>query len=159
MTVVKIAIWIDVPIGFCFDIARNISLHPQSVPHTKEKAVAGVTDGLIHEGETVTWEAIHLGLRQTLTARIISMNPPYEFVDRMEEGAFQSLIHVHLFKEENGGTLMTDILQFESPFGPVGKAFNRLFLKKYMTDFLARRSENLKQIAEDEYVRAGRPGV
>ncbi|MGP4075387.1 SRPBCC family protein [Halobacillus sp. K22] len=159
MPVVKVAIWIDVPIEFCFDIARNISLHPRSVPHTKERAVAGVTEGLIQEGETVTWEAIHLGVRQTLTARIISMNPPYEFIDRMEEGAFHSLIHVHLFEEQNEGTLMTDILQFESPFGPVGRIFNRLFLKKYMTNFLVGRSENLKEIAEDEYSRTGKPRI
>jgi hypothetical protein len=44
---------IAAPINICFDCARNIDLHQQSVVHTKEIAIAGRKSGLIEEGETV----------------------------------------------------------------------------------------------------------
>ncbi|UOR13390.1 SRPBCC family protein [Halobacillus amylolyticus] len=150
MPVLKLSIWIDLPIDECFDLARDISLHPKSVPHTKERAIGGVTEGLIEAGESVTWEAVHLGVKQRLTARIQSMDRPYQFIDVMGKGAFSSLTHVHLFAEERGGTRMTDILQFEAPLGLLGRLANKLFLERHMRNFLKVRLENLKQIGEEK---------
>jgi hypothetical protein len=43
-----------------FNLSRSIDLHLISTAKTNEKAVAGVTIGLINLNETVTWEANHL---------------------------------------------------------------------------------------------------
>ncbi|KXH85030.1 SRPBCC family protein [Chryseobacterium kwangjuense] len=131
-----------------FDLARDIDLHQKSTGKTNEKAIAGRTSGLIEENETVTWRAKHLGVYQTLTTKIISMNKPYQFTDMMLKGAFKSMKHQHIFKEKNGGTLMTDIFEFESPLGIIGKLFNHFFLKDYMRKFLLDRNALIKRIAE-----------
>ena len=57
---------------------------------TKEKAVGGVTTGLLLAGDVVTWEAVHFGIRQRLTAKITEMDRPYMFEDIMVKGAFHS---------------------------------------------------------------------
>jgi hypothetical protein len=59
MPTIKPITSISAPVEFCFDLARSIDLHTQSMQHTGEKAVAGTTIGLIGLNETVTWRARH----------------------------------------------------------------------------------------------------
>ena len=55
----------------CFDLARNVDIHTETTANTKERAAAGVTTGLMEKGDSVTWEAIHFGVKQKLTAKIV----------------------------------------------------------------------------------------
>ncbi|RXM51795.1 MULTISPECIES: SRPBCC family protein [unclassified Chryseobacterium] len=139
---------INADINTVFDLARNIDLHQKSTSKTHEKAIAGRTSGLIEENETVTWRAKHLGVYQNLTTKIISMEKPNQFTDEMQKGVFKSLRHQHIFKTVNGKTIMTDIFDFESPLGIIGKMFNKLFLKNYMKNFLLERNKLMKTTAE-----------
>ncbi|MDR7073057.1 SRPBCC family protein [Fictibacillus barbaricus] len=148
MPVIQHKEYIAAPIEICFDLARNINVHTQTTSHTKEKAIGGVTSGLIEEGESVTWEAVHLGVKQRLTAKIIEMERPYRFVDVMVKGAFHSFTHTHTFEDTNEGTVMVDHFEYKSPFGIIGKLADFLFLEKYMTNFLVTRAKALKDIAE-----------
>lgn len=134
-----------------FDLARDIGLHQKSASQTNETAVAGKTSGLIEEGESVTWRAKHLGFYQTHTSKIIEMQKPHQFTDIMLEGAFKSFKHQHIFKTNANKTIMIDILEFESPFGVIGKIFNFIFLKNYLKNFLLKRSQLIKSIAENEF--------
>lgn len=131
-----------------FDLARDIDLHQKSTFKTGEKAIAGRTSGLIELDETVTWKAKHLGVIQTHTSKITAMEKPYHFTDIMLKGTFKSFIHQHLFKTEGNQTVMTDILEFESPFGIIGKLFNHFFLKNYMIKFLIERNKLIKITSE-----------
>lgn len=76
------------------------------------------------------------------------MQKPYQFTDIMVKGTFKSLKHQHFFKEQKGCTLMTDRFEFESPFGIIGKLFNKFFLKKYLQNFLLERNAIIKKTAE-----------
>lgn len=132
----------------CFDLARDIDMHQKTTLGTREKAIAGVTTGLIKLGETVTWEATHLGLRQQLTSKITAFDAPYHFRDTQIKGPFRSLEHDHYFKNDGGYTIMTDEFRFQSPGGLLGRLFNFLILTRYMHRFLARRNDLLKIFAE-----------
>lgn len=136
-----------------FDLARDIDVHQKSTSKTNEKAIAGRTSGLIEEGETVTWKAKHLGIYQTLTTKIVSMNKPHHFVDVMQKGAFKSMKHQHIFTQEGKNTVMTDIFEFESPFGIIGKISNTIFFKNYMKTFLLERNQLIKITAENKELR------
>ena len=96
-----------------------------------ERAVAGVTSGLIRGGEEVTWEARHFGVTWRMTSRIVEFDPPRRFVDEMVRGPFTAFRHVHLFEAHGGGTRMTDVITFQTPLGvltkrPVGAYLRRL---------------------------------
>jgi len=147
---IQLSLYINAPRERCFDLSRSIDLHQISTEGTHERAIGGVTSGLIGMGETVTWRAKHLGIYQNLTSIINSYNFPYSFSDRQVKGAFKSFEHKHAFIEENGGTLMKDVFYFESPLGIIGKLANLLFLTSYMRKFLIKRNNFIKQIAEGE---------
>ncbi|TMU85073.1 SRPBCC family protein [Bacillus sp. BHET2] len=132
----------------CFGLARNVDIHTKTTSKTKEKALGGVMQGLLEEGDSVTWEATHFGIKQKLTAKVTHMERPIEFVDTMVKGAFSSFTHTHQFVEEIGGTLMIDTFEYKSPFGSIGVIADKLFLEKYMTEFIINRAKELKRIAE-----------
>jgi len=133
-----------------FDLSRSIDLHKISTEHTNETAVDGKTSGLIGPQEWVTWKAKHFGVYQKLTSKITAFNRPYFFADEMVYGAFKSFRHEHHFKEIPEGTLMTDIFNYQSPLGILGKLADKLFLKRYMVSLLEKRNWTIKDFAESD---------
>ena len=133
-----------------FDLSRSIDLHKISTEHTNETAVAGKLNGLIGLNESVTWRAKHFGIYQNLTSKVTEFDRPNYFVDEMVKGAFKSFRHEHHFTDFNGGTLMTDYFDYESPVGILGKFADKLFLLNYMTDLLTERNRIVKDFAETD---------
>ena len=149
---------IRAPIERVFDLSRSIDAHLASASRTKERAVAGRTSGLIGLGETVTWSAVHLGVRQKLTVEIVAFERPHSFSDKMISGAFKSMVHHHTFKAVDNHTIMSDEFDFEAPFGVIGRIVENLLLADYMRRFLEQRNREIKTLAEGEewqrYIRA-----
>jgi len=148
MTTITLITKIKAPVQICFDLSRSIDFHQHTTRQSGERAIGGRTTGLIEEGEFVTWEAIHFAIKQKLTTRIVEMNAPYYFFDRMTQGAFMSMEHSHSFAEADEQTIMSDIFSYEVPFGLAGRLFNIVVLKRYMTDLLNERNQMIKQAAE-----------
>lgn len=106
-----------------------------------ERAVAGVTSGVMRLGDTVTWKARHFGLPITMTSVISQYDAPHRFVDEQQSGPFRRWWHEHRFEPVAGGTLMTDVVEFEAPAGAVGRLVNDLLLTRYTTKLLKQRNE------------------
>jgi ligand-binding SRPBCC domain-containing protein len=150
MPLIHLNTQIKAPIQIVFDLSRSIDFHQESASETGEIAIAGRTSGLIELGETVTWEAVHFGIKQNLTTKITAMNAPHSFTDEMLKGVFKSIKHDHLFTEVNGVTTMVDNFYFESPLGIFGKLFNAFILKNHMKRFLEIRNAAIKREAESQ---------
>jgi len=142
--------FVQASIERCFDLARDVDIHTRTTEGTEEKAVGGVTTGLLLAGDVVTWEAVHFGIKQELTAKVTVMDRPYMFEDIMVKGAFHSFHHIHEFIEKDNGTLMIDRFQYTSPYGVIGVIADKLFLESYMRKFIVSRARALKHIAENE---------
>jgi ligand-binding SRPBCC domain-containing protein len=134
---------IAAPVRRVFDLARSVELHVESAAASDERAVAGKTSGLLGAGDSVTWEARHLGRWRWLTVRITAFDPPRSFRDEQMEGPFVSFRHDHRFEAESGGTLMTDVLDFASRVPLV----DRLVLAPYLRRFLKRRNDAIRRAA------------
>jgi ligand-binding SRPBCC domain-containing protein len=144
----RIVTRIAAPIEVCFNLARDIDFHTRSLSDTGERAVAGRTSGLIGMGESVTWEARHLGVRQQLTAEVTDFDFPKYFRDVMTRGAFQSFAHDHRFETVGRETVMTDEVVFRSPFGTLGALVDSVFMTGYLRRLLEGRCQAIKQEAE-----------
>ena len=157
MPVIVLETRIRAPRERVFDLARSIDAHQASTPGTTERAVAGITSGLIGLGEEVTWRARHFGVTQHLTVRITACDRPRHFQDVMLRGAFARMRHDHHFSTDSldpNVTLMTDRFDFAAPLGPLGRLAEILFLTRYLRRFLKTRNALLKACAEgDEWTR------
>jgi ligand-binding SRPBCC domain-containing protein len=139
---------IAAPLSTCFDLARSVDAHVQSAAGTGERVVGGRLSGLLELGDEVTWEARHFGVTQRLSSKITQFQPYTFFQDRMTRGAFRFLEHDHLFEPQGNGTLMTDVLKFEAPLGPLGWIAERVLLAPHLRRFLIARGLALKAMAE-----------
>jgi ligand-binding SRPBCC domain-containing protein len=148
MAVIRIVTTIAAPIDRCFDLARDIDFHTQSLAGTGERAVAGRITGLIGLDESVTWEARHLGVRQRFTALVTAFERPVYFRDVMTAGAFKSFAHDHRFEDRGGMTVMTDEVVFRSPLGLFGWLVDHVFMTSYLRRLLDGRCQAIKHEAE-----------
>lgn len=147
---IHLTTFIKAPAKRIFDLSRSISLHKISTAHTQEKAIAGVTSGLINKDETVTWQAKHLFKTRQFTSKIMEMQSPLFFEDEMTQGDFKSFKHQHHFKQVDNGTIMIDLVDFESPYGALGKLVNKFYMKRYIEKLLIKRNKVIQEYAETE---------
>ncbi|MFC3299341.1 SRPBCC family protein [Arthrobacter agilis] len=126
-----------------FDRSRSIDAHTGSMAHSREKAIAGTTTGLISLGEQVTWRAWHFGLPIHMTSRIVEMESADYFVDEQVKGPFRTFRHVHEFSHDDGVTTMIDRIRFAAPFGSLGRLVEVLLLERYLKKLIETRNRFL----------------
>ena len=148
MPIIILKTLINAPIEHCFDLSRNIDLHLQSMKASGENAIAGKKTGLINLHESVTWRARHFGIPFEMTNKISTIEYPTRFVDEMVKGPFKKLHHQHQFKIMGSQTEMTDIFEFQAPFGLLGWLVEKIFLKNYMLKLIEKRNKVIKLQAE-----------
>jgi ligand-binding SRPBCC domain-containing protein len=144
---IRIVTKIAAPVEECFDLSRSIDLHLESMIASRERAVGGVTSGLIDDGQEVTWEAHHLGVRWRMTSRITAFDRPHRFVDEMVHGPFASFRHEHNFEEDGEGTVMTDVVAVRMGLGPIGPVAD-IVAAAYLRRLLGLRNATIKRRAE-----------
>jgi ligand-binding SRPBCC domain-containing protein len=161
MPTIELITRIRAPRERCFDLSRSVEIHVSSTQETGERAVGGVTTGLLGPGQEVTWSARHFGVRQRLTSRITAFDRPAHFRDSMVAGAFRRFDHDHFFEARGGEevTEMREVFDFESPLGPLGRIADALVLTRYLRGFLERRNEVIKRSAESDEWRALLPST
>jgi ligand-binding SRPBCC domain-containing protein len=115
---------------------------------TRERAIAGVTSGLIGPDQEVTWEGRHFGVRFRFTSRITAFRQPSYFQDSMISGPFADFVHDHSFELRDGCTVMQDEVRFRSPLGLLGGLVDRFVLEPHLRRLLRRRNQALKLAAE-----------
>lgn len=146
--IIHLTTYINAPVNKCFELSISVDVHQQSTGNTREKAIAGVTSGMMGLNDTVTWEAIHFGVKQKLTSKITKYQYPFYFVDEMVSGVFKKIYHQHVFTETGNTTTMTDVFEYAAPLGLLGKLAEKLFLTRYLRNFLIERNNYIKLIAE-----------
>ena len=131
---------IGAPARECFDLSLSVDAHTASMSRSGERAVAGIESGVMGLGDSVTWRARHFGIPFTMTSQITEYEPPHRFVDEQTTGPFGQWWHEHNFEETDGTTTMTDVVEFSSPLGPLGRFVDATVLTRYMTRLLRHRN-------------------
>lgn len=149
MPTIAFKTFIAAPPERVFALNLDVDAHAAAFADSRERAVGGVLHGQMRLGDTVTWEAVHFGVRQHLTSQITRYAPPNSFRDEMVRGAFHSFQHDHTFTAIEDGTLMEDRFVYVAPLGPFGWLANRLFLRAYVARLLQQRAAHLKRLAEN----------
>ncbi|MDP9252552.1 MAG: SRPBCC family protein [Chloroflexota bacterium] len=110
--------------------------------------ISPVASDLLGPTDVVTWEATQLGVRQRLTSKIGHFDRPRSFEDEQTAGPFASFWHRHVFASRGDATVMTDLVRYRAPFGPLGWVVERVYLDRYLRAFVERRAAHLRALAE-----------
>lgn len=139
---------IGAPVERCFDLCRSVDLHVDSYSHAHERAVGGVTSGLVDLGDEVHFRMRELGFPYGISVRIAALDRPHHFRDEQIEGILTRANHDHHFEAVEGGTRMVDTFTYNPPLGPIGRGLDALFLRRHITRTLSRKNANLARVAE-----------
>jgi hypothetical protein len=139
----------DAPMERCFRLATSIDL--VSAAGTGEKAIGGVTSGLIGSDGFVQWQGRQFGRAGIHTSHIDSTRidgwRPYSyFREIMVQGSFARFEHEHHFAIMDDGTRMRDEIRFTVP-GLLGSLAEKL-VRRHLVEMLKRRNAFLKWVAE-----------
>ncbi len=141
------SITIKAPIETVFhfhDDTRNLlKITPPNIKVTIEHATA---PGL---GQIVELKVRQFGfLTSHMKMQFVEYNPPTLFSDRQLKGPFKSMFQRRILSEKNGETTLTDIFEYELPFGWLGKLAHTLFVRKQIEEMFTYRQEMTKRILE-----------
>ena len=67
-----------------------------------------------------------------------------------EDGTEQIVELSDFFEQKDNYIKVTDVIEYETPFGVFGKLFDKLLLKKHLTNFIVHRNAVLKNLAEKQ---------
>ena len=148
MSFIHLTSFIAAPQERVFDLSLSVDLHKQSMKAYGEKIIEGTFNGLMKQGDTVTWAARHLFKERKLKEKITALQRPDFFTDEQVEGDFGMMKHEHYFKPIENGTIMIDQFHYDLKNGILGSLVIRFYLEKYMTSLLNQRNQAIKMAAE-----------
>jgi ligand-binding SRPBCC domain-containing protein len=97
-------------------------------------------------GTRIDYRLSLFGIPFAWRTRIEEVVPGESFVDVQLAGPYRRWRHLHRFFDAPGGTLVSDRVEYELPFGPLGDAVHALLVERTLDrifEFRRRRVERL----------------
>ena len=84
-----------------------------------------------------------LGIKMNWLTEITQVKEPYYFVDEQRAGPYALWHHEHRLSPTDRGVLMTDLVTYRPPGGPLGDLARRMFIRKQLEGIFRYREEAL----------------
>lgn len=78
------------------------------------------------------WVRPVLGIKMNWLTEITQVREPYYFVDEQRAGPYALWHHEHMLEAIPKGVLMSDLVTYRLPAGPLGRLAHGLFVKKQL---------------------------
>ena len=78
--------------------------------------------------------------------RIDSFDPPHQFVDTQVRGPYKLWRHTHEFTAADGGTLVTDRVEYQLRLGPIGWLAHKVFVGRTLERIFEHRAETIARL-------------
>jgi uncharacterized protein YbjT (DUF2867 family)/ligand-binding SRPBCC domain-containing protein len=97
-----------------------------------------------------------LGIPVGWKTRIDAYDPPRSFQDTQLRGPYSKWEHRHTFEAVDGGTLITDEIEYAVPFGPLGDVVNRLAIRDELRRIFGYRADAIRSAFAEPAAATGR---
>jgi hypothetical protein len=115
--------------------------------------IHGSPPGVLSEGSRIEYRIRWTVVTLRWVTRITRWSPPLEFEDVQERGPYAAWIHTHRFSPSgrgDGAVRMDDRVEYALPFGPIGRAVHRLFVRRQLEEIFAYRRRAIEEIFGSE---------
>jgi ligand-binding SRPBCC domain-containing protein len=96
-------------------------------------------------GTLIDYQIKLYGIPLNWKTEITRWDPPSGFVDSQIKGPYSVWIHEHKFEEQDGKTIMTDIVDYDIPAGFLKSLVNKVFVSKQIQSIFEYRRISIKQ--------------
>ena len=98
----------------------------------------------IYPGLMISYKVSPLaGIKMNWLTEITQVKEPYYFVDEQRAGPYALWHHEHRLSPTDRGVLMTDLVTYRPPGGPLGDLARRMFIRKQLEGIFRYREEAL----------------
>lgn len=98
----------------------------------------------LKEGQIISYQVTPLPFFKTKwISEITEINFPYQFTDIQTAGPYKSWIHTHKLEATKNGCIMTDYIEYEVPFGILGKLLHPFIIKPQLNEIFEHRRKNI----------------
>jgi ligand-binding SRPBCC domain-containing protein len=136
-------IWVPRPLDEVFRFfadARNLQ---KITPPWLDFRITTQGEITMREGALIDYKLKVRGIPIRWRSEIAVWEPPRRFVDKQLKGPYRLWNHEHRFEERDGGTLVTDDVQY-SVYG--GEIIRRLFVARDVDKIFAYRTEKMREL-------------
>ena len=143
----SLSVWIDAPVEKVWRFhERDDIFELLSPPRGKPNVLS--RQGKLETGAKVEF-AVPLGPFQIQWLALhVDHEDNHYFVDQQVHGPFHSWKHWHLFEPENGGTRLTDRIEFLLPLSPLSDAVAGWAVKLQLRAMFRHRHKVTKELCE-----------
>lgn len=100
----------------------------------------------MHPGALIDYQIKLFGLPLKWRTRIEEFEPPNRFVDVQVRGPYKLWHHTHEFREVDGGTRMTDRVQYQLYLGPLGSLAHTLWVRRTLARIFEHRRQTIERL-------------
>jgi ligand-binding SRPBCC domain-containing protein len=126
-----------------FADARNLE---RITPGFISFSVATTGDIAMGDGTIIEYRLRLYGIPQGWRTRIVEWRPPEGFADLQEKGPYHYWLHKHSFEARQGETLMHDRVEYELPFGPLGRLVHWLLVRRTLAAIFDYRTVTIERL-------------
>jgi ligand-binding SRPBCC domain-containing protein len=129
-----------------FSSAENLDL--LTPPHLRF-VILTPTPIEMRPGTLIDYRLRWRGIPVRWRTRIEEWEPGRHFVDVQLKGPYRLWHHSHWFKPHNGGTMMTDIVRYALPLGPLGRIVHAAIVQRDVEMIFAYRRRRINELFAD----------
>jgi ligand-binding SRPBCC domain-containing protein len=135
---------IDAPLATVFSFfSHHHNLQRITPPWARFRIVSSPGEQ-VREGDRIDYRFRVFGLPMRWTARITAYRENDFFVDFQERGPFRHWMHTHSFRADGDGTVMHDRVEYELPFGILGRLFGGLIVRRRLLTIFEYRGKQIR---------------
>lgn len=101
-------------------------------------------------GTRIDYALSLFGVRLRWVTRITVWEPEVRFVDEQESGPYARWRHTHFFVPEGSGTIMSDVVEYALPFGPLGSLAHALFIRRTLGRIFDHRAAVIPRLVDGQ---------
>ncbi|MCE9529378.1 MAG: SRPBCC family protein [Planctomycetales bacterium] len=105
---------------------------------------------LMQAGTLIDYRIRLLGIPMFWRTKIETFGPPFRFSDTQVRGPYRLWHHAHEFVETSEGTLMTDLVRYQMPFGPLGILVHAIWTRRTLERIFDYRFQKVAELLGPE---------
>ena len=126
-----------------FEDPRNLK---EITPPWLSFQVVSASDEVMRQEMEIRYRIRWLGLSMRWESRIAEYEKDVSFADEMLRGPYKTWYHVHRFKTVSNGVEMFDRVEYELPFGPLGRLAHWVLVRRQLQAIFDYREKRIRQI-------------
>ena len=137
--------WLAAPADTVWDFLQNPANLDRITPPDLRFSIISDVPAVMHDGLIIAYRiAIPLLGNHDWITEIKHVRPGRSFVDEQRLGPYRFWYHCHEIEAEAGGTRMRDRVNYQPPFGPLGRLLHPHYIRPTLERIFDYRREQLK---------------